>query len=78
MIAQSMIAITGLLAIYLTQQEYKPELKKYASFFGLAGQPFWFYTTYVNEQFGIFVLSLGYTYVWYLGFYNNWIKGKIN
>jgi len=74
---QIAIAVTGVVAIWLTQQS-KSELKKYASILGLIGQPFWFYATISAEQWGIFVLSWFYTYSWGLGFYNNWIKkGRI-
>lgn len=72
--AQIIIALTGMVAIYLTQQS-KDSLKKYAPILGLIGQPFWYYTTLSNEQYGIFFLTLGYTYLWGMGFYNNWIKG---
>lgn len=72
--AQIVIAFTGMVAIYLTQQS-KDALKKYAPILGLVGQPFWYYTTLLNEQYGIFFLTLGYTYLWGMGFYNNWIKG---
>lgn len=73
--AQIVIAFTGMVAIYLTQQS-RESLKKYAPVLGLIGQPFWYYTTLSNEQYGIFFLTLGYTYLWGMGFYNNWIKGE--
>ena len=73
--SQLIIAVTGMVAIYLTQQSNEG-IKKYAPILGLAGQPFWYCTTLLNEQYGIFVLTLGYTYLWGLGFYNNWIKNK--
>lgn len=71
---QIAIALTGLAAIYLTQQTKHPTLTKYACILGLIGQPFWFYETFQAQQWGIFVLCFGYTYAWCLGFYNNWIK----
>lgn len=70
---QIFIALTGVIAIYLTQQN-NDTIKKYACIFGMAGQPFWFYSSYTNEQWGIFVLCVFYTYSWGLGIYNNWIK----
>lgn len=75
MIEQLLIAFTGVTAILLTQQSNE-KLKKYACLFGLVGQPFWFYATYVSEQWGIFILCIFYTYAWGLGVYNNWIKNK--
>lgn len=73
MFVQIMIAVTGVAAILLTQQSNEA-LKKYASILGLAGQPFWLYSAYASEQWGIFVLCIFYTYAWALGVYNNWIK----
>ncbi len=73
MFAQIVIAITGLIAIALTQQE-KLELRKYACIFGLAGQPFWFHATYVAEQWGIFGLTFAYTIAWIKGVHTYWIK----
>ena len=69
---QIAIALTGALAIWLSQQ-HREEWKKYASILGLIGQPFWFYATYQAEQWGIFVLCIFYTYSWFVGFKNNWI-----
>ena len=78
MIDQIGIAVTGVVAIWLTQQSNE-EWKRYACLFGLAGQPFWFYTAYQAEQWGIFVMSFFYAYSWIIGFKNNWInKGRAN
>jgi len=70
---QIFIAFTGVTAIWLTQQK-KEEWKKYACLFGLAGQPFWFYSAYTSESWGIFTLVLFYTYFWLLGVKNNWLN----
>lgn len=70
---QVFIALTGVVAIWLTQQE-RSDWKKYACLFGMAGQPFWFYSAYINEQWGIFSLCVFYTYSWALGINNNWIN----
>jgi hypothetical protein len=70
---QIAIALTGIVAIWLTQQS-NDSWKKYACLFGLAGQPFWFYSAYAAEQWGILVLTIFYTYSWYLGLKNNWLK----
>lgn len=70
---QFAIAFTGAVAIYLTQQS-RVEWKRYACLFGLAGQPFWVYSAVANQQWGIAVLCLFYTYSWGLGAYNNWVK----
>ena len=70
---QILIAITGVIAIWLTQQG-NDNIKKYACLFGITGQPFWFYSAYTNEQWGIFILCIFYTYSWLLGINNHWIK----
>ena len=72
---QIAIALTGVVAILLTQQS-NDKYKKYACIFGLVGQPFWFYSAYQAEQWGIFVLCVFYLYAWALGFYNNFIGGR--
>ena len=71
---QIAIALTGCLAVWLSQQ-HRENWKKFASIFGLIGQPFWFYATYQAEQWGIFGLTFFYTYSWFIGFKNNWLKG---
>ncbi len=70
---QIAIALTGVIAIWLTQQGNE-RIKKYACLFGLVGQPFWFYSAYTAEQWGIFILCFFYTYSWLIGFKNNWIN----
>lgn len=69
---QLAIAFTGVTAIWLTQQNNE-EWKKYACLFGLAGQPFWMYSAYTAQQWGILILTFFYTYSWFVGFRNNWI-----
>jgi len=71
-ISQIAIAMTGVTAIWLTQQS-REEWKKYACLFGMAGQPFWFYATYQAEQWGIFALCFCYAYAWFLGIKQHWI-----
>jgi len=69
---QIAIALTGVIAIWLSQDE-RESWRKYACLFGLVGQPFWFYSTYTAEQWGIFVLCIFYTFAWLKGFRNNWL-----
>lgn len=72
---QIAIAFTGVIAIWLTQQKNE-KWKKFACLFGIIGQPFWFYSAYTNEQWGIFILCIFYTYSWLLGIKNNWFTKK--
>jgi len=73
MFTQIAIAFTGIIAIWLTQQSNE-KLKKYACLFGICGQPFWFYSAYTAEQWGILGLTFFYTYIWILGIRNNWLN----
>ena len=74
MIEQIAIAFTGVIAIYLSQST-GPKIK-YACIFGLLGQPFWFYSAYSAEQWGIFVLCFLYTFAWVKGVKTHWCKPK--
>jgi hypothetical protein len=72
MFEQVAIALTGVTAIWLTQSAHE-DWKKYACLFGIAGQPFWFYSAYSNEQWGVFALCIAYTWCWIMGIWNNWV-----
>ncbi|HYE70627.1 MAG TPA: hypothetical protein VD932_03795 [Aquabacterium sp.] len=72
MIDQIGIALTGVTAIALSQCE--PKLQRYACLFGLAGQPFWFWSAYKAAQWGIFVLCCLYTLAWAKGLWTHWIR----
>lgn len=69
---QLAIALTGMIAIWITQQPDKL-LYRYAPILGLVGQPFWFHATYSAEQWGMFILCFGYTYAWFIGFKRHWL-----
>jgi len=73
MIAQIGIALTGMLAIWLTQQPNK-DWQRYACLFGMAAQPFWYYSAYTAEQWGILAMSVVYTYSWWIGIKTHWIN----
>ena len=75
MLSQIAIALTGVTAIWLTQQ-HREDWKRYAALFGIAGQPFWLYVTFTSEQWGMFALSCCYTYAWCVGIYNHWFRTK--
>lgn len=70
---QLAIIFFGVGAIYLTQQR-RADWKRYACLFGMAGQPFWFYSAWKTGQLGIFIIVCLYTGMWALGIYNNWLK----
>ena len=69
---QIAITLTGVVAIWLSQ-DHRIQFRKWASIFGLIGQPFWFYSAYSAEQWGIFSLCFFYTYAWFKGFRTHWL-----
>lgn len=62
--SQVAITILGVFSIVLIAKK-----NKWGFVFGLASQPFWFYTSYINEQWGIFLLSFVYLGSWIYGIY---------
>lgn len=66
------IALLGVTAVFLSQSANK-ELNRYASIFGLIGQPFWFYMAYKTSSWGVFFLCLLYSYSWWTGFKRHWL-----
>jgi hypothetical protein len=70
---QIALAIFGVTAIWLSQDKDEKR-RKYAPVLGLCGQPFWFYTAYINQQWGIFVLCIFYTFSWYKGVKTYWLR----
>lgn len=73
MIEQIGIAMTGAVAIFLSQDR-RASVRRYACIFGLLGQPFWFYSTWQAEQWGTFALCFLYGLSWARGFWNNWVR----
>lgn len=73
MMEQIGIALFGVTAIFLSQHR-SGIARKWASVFGLAGQPFWFYSSITAEQWGIVALCFLYSFSWGRGFYNQWIR----
>lgn len=71
-VEQIFIFIFGVSAILLVGRNDK--WRRYGFIAGLIGQPFWFYSAYHSQQWGVLLMCLFYTYSWGQGFYNNWIK----
>jgi len=72
-IAQIGIAIFGVTAIILVAKK-----NKWGFVFGLLSQPFWLLTSYLNKQWGVFLLSMIYVFSWALGFYEWFFKSDKN
>lgn len=67
------IALFGVTAIFLTNLT-DPLWRRWAPVFGMCSQPFWFWTSIIHEQWGMFFLVCLYTVSWGMGIYNNWFK----
>ena len=73
MIEQFAIALFGVTAVFLSQSS-DAERRRYACLFGIIGQPFWFYSAWQSEQWGIFSLCFLYSWAWAKGLWTNWIR----
>lgn len=62
-IAQSVITCTGCLSLYL-MASLDPRTRMWAAIVGLAGEPFWLTTAYINGQWGIVALAVVYAVNW--------------
>ncbi len=70
-ISQVAIAVFGLAALFMVAKK-----NRWGFVLGLTQQPFWFFTTIYNEQWGLFVLSIAYTISWLFGVYEWFWKKK--
>lgn len=75
-VTQVGIAVCGVTAIWLSQD---PRLhrRRWASVFGLAGQPFWIAETVSAHQWGILALCALYTLSWWRGFVAHWLRREV-
>lgn len=74
-VSQIVIMCTGILAAWLSQ-DHRYNHRKHACWIALIGQPFWWYSTFIVEQWGIFIMSIFYTVAWMKGTYNYWVKKR--
>lgn len=72
MITQICIFAFGMTAIYLVNDK-RPNVRRWGCIFGLLAQPFWFYETFMQAQWGIFAASFVYAYSWWRGFKAQWL-----
>lgn len=70
MIAQAAILILSAAAMWLVSGRGRHERLGWA--IGLASQPFWLWATWEAGQWGMFALSVFYTWTWARGFWNHW------
>ena len=70
-ISQVAITILGISAIFLIARK-----NKWGFVIGLLSQPFWLLTSYINKQWGVFLLSVIYVGMWAYGIYEWFYKKK--
>lgn len=75
MLEQTVIAIFGVTAVFLSQDR-RANWRRWACIFGLAAQPAWFYMTWRGGQWGVFALCWLYAFSWARGFYSHWVRGS--
>ena len=74
---QVMVAGLGVLSIYLVTAK-TATVRRYAAVCGLCAEPFWFWTSVINEQWGILFLSIVYGVRWGQVLYRDWFgKGNV-
>jgi len=71
LISQIAIAVFGVSSIFLVAKK-----NKWGFVLGLLSQPFWYITSFIHKQWGIFFLSLAYTATWSYGIYEWFFKSK--
>lgn len=69
---QIVILIFGVPALWLVGR--REPWRRWGFLFGLIAQIGWYYTTIINQQTGILILNILYTYCWIQGIYFGFIK----
>lgn len=70
------IVLFGVTAVALSQSPREAH-RRLAPFFGLAGQPFWFWSALSAGQLGVFVVCCLYTAAWGRGLWSHWIRPRL-
>lgn len=72
-LCQFVIIVAGAIAAWYSQDP-NPSNRKWSSVAGLVTQPAWFYSTFVNHQWGMFLVSFIFAAAYARGFISFWIK----
>lgn len=64
------LLLFGAAAIYLVGLDPTNPYQKWGYVVGLISQPFWLYSSFKMKNWGIFYLSIFYTYAWVEGILN--------
>ncbi|MFH1779947.1 MAG: hypothetical protein ABH803_02250 [Candidatus Micrarchaeota archaeon] len=70
-VSQIGIGLLSTVAIILVAKK-----NKWGFVVGLASQPFWFITTFLNQQWGVFFVAIVSTFSWAYGVYEWFYKDK--
>ena len=73
MFSQIFIAVTEVIAVFLLNGS-NVERKKYGAIFGLAGEPFWFISSYKTGQYGAFFLCFVFTGIFINSIVRDFVK----
>lgn len=67
-IAQFVINLLGVGAIYLVTNSDKQESKYVGNLLGILAQPFWYFTIIYHSQWGLLIVNTVYCWIWISGF----------
>lgn len=70
-VSQVGLTVFSIAAIFMVAKK-----NKWGFVVGLVSEPFWFATSYIHKQWGIFILSALYTGTWALGVYEWFYKDE--
>lgn len=72
-VAQAVILLCGLSTVFLsTAVSFR--VRRLACLFGMFSQPFWLYTSFTSEQWGVLILSVLFWFRWTQVFIRDWFK----
>jgi hypothetical protein len=74
-IVQIAIAVIGVLAAWINQDPTE-RTRRWACVIGIVGQPFWFYTAWQANQWGVLAVTAGYTLAFMRGIKVYWLCAK--
>ena len=75
-IDQFMIMLTGVTAAWMLNGPETPA-RRWACLVGLVGQPFWFWSTWTHGQWGMLIVTAGFTLAYLRGAWLTWLRPRI-
>lgn len=74
-LGQVALTILSSLAIWIAQDDRR-HVRRWGAVFGLISQPFWFYTAFQTQAWGIFIMTVVYSLSWGRGVWQGWCAVK--